>query len=76
MPRFFFDILQDGVTKLDTDGLLLPSVTMARAEASRTALDMVREAVPSQRAELVIAVRDQHGKHLFEVQALVQVRER
>ena len=76
MPRFFFDILQDGVTKLDADGLLLPSVMIARAEASRTALDMVREAIPAHRFELVIAVRDQHGKHLFEVQAVVQIRDR
>jgi hypothetical protein len=36
---------------------------------------MAREADFSHRTELVIAVRDQYGKHLFEVQALVQVRE-
>jgi len=56
-------------TKLDADRLFLPSEMIARAEAPRTAIDMVREAVPSDRAELVIAVRDQYGKHLFGVQA-------
>ena len=76
MPRFYFDIRQDGVTKLDTDGVFLPSVMVAKAEASRAAIDMVREAMAHNTADLVIAVRDQGGKHLFEVQALVRMQER
>ena len=76
MPRFYFDIRRDGVTKLDSDGLFLPSVMIARAEASRAAIDMVREASPHDTPELVVAVRDEAGKHLFEVQALVRVLER
>jgi hypothetical protein len=75
VPRFYFDIRQKGITKLDTDGLFLPSVMVARAEASRAAIDMVREAIANDTAELVIAVRDQGGKHLFEVQALVRMQE-
>jgi hypothetical protein len=76
VPRFFFDIRQDGVTKLDTDGLVLPSVSVARAEAARAAIDMVKEAMPHHSPGLIIAVRDQNGKHLFEVEVLVNVRER
>ncbi len=75
MPRFYFDVRRAGVTDKDEEGVLLPSKIIARAEATRTAVDMVRDAVPQDAPDLAIAVRDEHGQPLFEVQALVQVRE-
>jgi hypothetical protein len=75
MPRFFFDVRGDGVTNSDRNGLHLPSAMIARAEAARAAVDMVGDTV-SDTPELVVVVRDEQGKHLFEIGALVRVRER
>jgi hypothetical protein len=74
MPRFFFDIRRDGVTDSDRNGLHLPSAMIARAEATMAAVDMVRDTV-SETPEFVVVVRDEQGKHLFEIEALVRVRE-
>jgi len=75
MPRFYFDIQRGNVVELDHDGVYLPSITIARAEAARTAVDMVKDRLSEEMADFVIAVRDERGKALFQVQALVQVRE-
>jgi len=75
MPRFFFDVRGDGVTNSDRNGLHLPSAMIARAEAARAAVDMVGDTV-SDTPELVVVVQDEQGKHLFEIGALVRVRER
>ena len=68
------DVRRAGVTDKDEEGVLANKI-IARAEATRTAVDMVRDAVPQDAPDLAIAVRDEHGQPLFEVQALVQVRE-
>ena len=60
---------------LDQDGVLLPSAGAARAEAARTAVDMVKDRLSEDMADFIIAVRDERGKTLFEVEALVRVRE-
>jgi hypothetical protein len=76
MPRFYFDVRRDNVIALDQDGVLLPSASAARAEAARTAVDMVKDRLLFEEiADFVIAVRDERGEALFEVQAIVQVRE-
>ena len=74
MPRFFFDVRRDGVTDSDRNGLHLPSAMIARAQAARAAVDMVRDTV-SDTPELVVVVRDEQGKQLFGIEALVRVRE-
>ena len=43
MPRFLFDVIEDGQASADTDGLDLPSVAAARNEALRAATDMARD---------------------------------
>jgi hypothetical protein len=75
MPRFYFDVRRDSVVEPDRDGLVLPSRAIARAEASRAAVDMIRDAVPEDTPDIVIVVRDEQGKHLFEVEVLVRVQE-
>jgi hypothetical protein len=42
--------------------------------AARAAVDKMRETVPADTPEITLAVRDEHGELLFEVQALVQIR--
>jgi hypothetical protein len=73
MPRFFFDIRRENVVEPDHDGLHLPSAAVARAEAARAAVEMVKDAVPDDTPDIVIVVRDEHGRQLFEVEALVRV---
>jgi len=46
----------------------------AKAEAARTAVDMVRDAVPADTPQIVVSIRDEHGKRVHEVEALVRVR--
>ena len=36
MPRFFFDLQRDGIVEPDRDGVHLPSLAAAKAEAART----------------------------------------
>ena len=74
VPRFYFDVKRDKVTELDEDGVHLPSVMVARAEAARTAVDMVKDRLSEDMADFVIAVKDERGATLFEVEALVRVR--
>ena len=75
MPHFYFDVRRGNVVEPDHDGVFLSSVMIARAEAARTAVDMVNDRVSEDMADFVIAVRDERGEPLFEVEALVQVRE-
>jgi hypothetical protein len=74
MPRFFFDLQRDGIIEPDRDGVHLPSLAAAKAEAARTAIDMVRDAVPADTPQIVVSIRDEHGKRVHEVEALVRVR--
>ena len=75
VPRFYFDLLRDDVIALDQDGVLLPSASAAREEAAHTAVDMVKDRLSDDMADFVLAVRDERGETLFEVQALVRVLE-
>ena len=76
MPRFFFDIRRGNVVEPDRNGLHLPSAAVARAEAARTAVEMVKDALPADSPHLAIIVRGDGGKVLFEVEALVRISER
>jgi len=70
VPRFYFDLLRDNVIALDQDGVHFPSARIVRAEAARTAVDMVKDRLSDDMADFVIIVRDEGGETLFEVQAL------
>ena len=67
MPRYYFDVRRDGATERDHDGVDLPDVTAARAEATVAAVKIVTAADPAAIPDLQIAVRDDSGKVLFEV---------
>jgi uncharacterized protein DUF6894 len=67
MPRYYFDIVRDGVIEEDQKGRNLPDATEARAEATVAAVKIVTAADPAAIPDLQIAVRDDSGKVLFEV---------
>ncbi|MBO9589466.1 hypothetical protein [Devosia sp.] len=44
MPKFFFDVPEDGITKPDQEGLELPSSERAHQEAVRATTEMSMDA--------------------------------
>jgi len=70
MPRYYFDLRRDGVTEQDPHGHHMPGITAARAEAIVAAVEFVAEVNSAGVPDFQIAVRDESGKVLFEVNAL------
>jgi hypothetical protein len=78
MPRYYFDLLDGDVLASDEEGLLLPNLQAAQAEAARSLADMARDAVENLAAtpdkrDMAIEVRDAAGplmqvKFTFEIQ--------
>jgi hypothetical protein len=59
MPRFFFDVIDQGIIDVDDEGLDLPDLSAAVNEAKRAMSEMTLEARPGKAtASLVIQVRD------------------
>jgi hypothetical protein len=78
MPRYYFDLLDGDVLASDEEGLLLPNLQAAQAEAARSLADMARDAVENLTAtpdkrDMAIEVRDAAGpvmqvKFTFEIE--------
>jgi hypothetical protein len=78
MPRYYFDLLDGDVLAPDEEGLLLPNLQAAQAEATRSLADMARDAVENLAAtpdkrDMAIEVRDAAGpvmqvKFTFEIE--------
>ena len=78
MPRYYFDLRDDRGLFPDEEGLELPTIDAARAEAAQALADMLRDAVQddSRTLHLSIEVRNDVGRvlHLkssFEIETLV-----
>jgi hypothetical protein len=56
MPRYFFDVTEDGVTDADEVGVVYADREIARAEALRLASEIAAEASGKEQ-DLVIRVR-------------------
>ena len=78
MPRYYFDLLDGDILAVDDEGLELPSLQAAQAEAAKSLADMVRDAVHGSSAvagkrDMAIEVRDAAGpvmevKFTFEIE--------
>ncbi|QDP25446.1 DUF6894 family protein [Bradyrhizobium cosmicum] len=78
MPRYYFDLLDGDILAVDEEGVELPNLPAAQAEAARSLADMARDAVHDSmaavdRRDLAIEVRDADGpvmqvKFTFEVE--------
>lgn len=77
MPRFHFDVVEDGQTLPDDEGLDLLSVDVARLEAARAAAEMLRDRARErvESGDVSIVVRDGSGE-LFTVTVALKVLER
>ncbi|WP_439400492.1 DUF6894 family protein (plasmid) [Bradyrhizobium sp. PMVTL-01] len=61
MPRYYFD-LRDGKHLIqDEEGMDLPDMEAVRNEAARALVDLARDSIRSNSANLVIEARDENG---------------
>lgn len=74
MAHYFFDWRDNGSLDLDEDGVDLPDLEAARAEAYRSLLERARDIFPgTERHSLSIDVRDDASHHLLSIVVLVEV---
>jgi len=79
MPRYYFDWHEDSVTTRDSEGIVLPDLETAKAEAARGiadgVIDMVKCGSPSfERRELGITVRGEDQVPLFTTSMVFDVK--
>jgi hypothetical protein len=68
MPRYFFDLYDDGHFTPDYTGIELESVEAAKEEAKRTLPDIAKGELPNgDRRDFVIVVKDEVGRELLRV---------
>ena len=81
MARYYFDLLDDGNSAVDEEGLELSGLRAVQAEAAKALADMARDAVHSSdgltKRHMAIEVRDESGPVMqvrfnFEVERLKQ----
>ena len=81
MTRYYFDLLDDGNSAVDEEGLELANLGAVQAEAAKALADMARDALHSAdgltRRQMAIEVRDESGPVMqvrfnFEVERLKQ----
>jgi hypothetical protein len=58
MPRYFFDVVEDGTTFSDDEGVEFADLAAARTEVLRTLGELAREKLRSDHQSLTIRVRD------------------
>lgn len=66
MPRYYFDLLDGDILAVDEEGLELPNLQAAQAEAAKSLADMARDALHDsaatpRRQDMAIDVRDAAG---------------
>ena len=62
MPRFYFDVRQDGRLTADTEGEELADNAAAEREATLVASHLTKELLSCGRGNLAVEVRDKIGK--------------
>ncbi len=67
MPRYFFDIFENGRHTPDEEGTELPNVATVRLEAMRALPAIARDEVPKDgdRQAFTVLVRDEAGKPTY-----------
>lgn len=75
MPRFFFDIYENGKPSMDQDGVELASLDAARHEARRTLAEMAAETFRRRdEVTLLIEIRIEPGGTCIEAVASSSIR--
>ena len=73
MPRFYFDVRQDGSLIADTEGEELPDNAAAEREAALVAAHLTKELLSGGRGNLVVEVRDENAKPVVRAKVSLDV---
>ena len=74
MPRFYFDVREDGLVLSDKEGFEFASLDAAEYEATVSATEIGRDRLPKGNArEITIEVKDENGFLLIAVTASLAV---
>jgi hypothetical protein len=74
MPRFYFDVRDDGSFTPDDDGREFDSLDAAEQEAARSAAEIGRDRLPmSDVRKVTVEVRDEHRELVGTVMVLIEV---
>lgn len=74
MPRFYFDLIEDGNLTPDDTGVVLDEPDAARREAQRSLAEMVRDAMPDgEHKAMALQIRDEGGQIHLTVTITMQV---
>ena len=67
MPRFYFDLREDGSVLADDDGVDFPNIELAAGEASRAAAEIVRDNIlrTGNLQEIAVEVRNESGEYVL-----------
>lgn len=66
MPRYYFDVLDDGRLSVDTEGTDLADPEAARLEATQALAEMARDVLPGARTKhLTMTVREDKNRRRF-----------
>jgi hypothetical protein len=61
MPRFYFDVVEDGLSLSDQDGVVVAELAEAEGDAAQAAIEMAAEfELDVSRHDLQVLIRDQH----------------
>jgi hypothetical protein len=75
MPRYFFDVVEDGTTFLDEDGLEFSDLAAARADVLRTLGELAREKLHDDRQSLMIRVRNGGEESVWTASLTLRIEE-
>src|SRR4051794_1840236 len=74
MPRFYFDVREDGTFSPDDEGLEFPDLNAAEREAAEATAAMGRDRLPKRGLrEIVMEVRDEDRQQLLTVTVSLHV---
>jgi hypothetical protein len=75
MPRYFFDVRDNGVLIPDQWGTELAGIEEAKVEVAMTLAEIARDVLPnSDRREMAIEVRDERSKPLLQTTLVFDVK--
>jgi hypothetical protein len=74
MPRYFFDLVQDGRLSVDTEGTELVDTEAARLEAKQALAEFARDTLPGvETKHTMMMVRDDHDQQHFVLELVFSI---
>ena len=75
MPRFYFDLREDGTVVEDEEGVSLPDLATAEREAAKAVTEIGYDRLPEGGlSSVTIDVRDENGDHILSATVSLEVK--